>query len=375
MGVAQHGELLRLVRGRPHRPAARARHAPTASSRREGLRLPVIEAQRALPAARALRRRARDPHRARRRLAGARVAFDYEVHREGDGRRRSPRASTAHAAVDARGPPAAAARRAAAERSREGRGHRRRRLHRLPPGREPAGGRPRGRRASTPSSTTTRAPSKEREPARRARDHARFRLVEGRLQDLDLAPAARRRRPGLPPRGAGRACAPPGAASSPHYTDHNVLATQRLLEAALAAGRPARRLRVVVLGLRRRARAAAARGRALPAGLALRRDQAGRRAPGAASTTATTACPSVSLRYFTVYGPRQRPDMAFHRFLKAARDGAADPRLRRRRADPRLHLRRRHRGRHARRRRLGPARLRLQRGGRRAGRPQRGAAA
>jgi UDP-glucose 4-epimerase len=27
--------------------------------------------------------------------------------------------------------------------------------------------------------------------------------------------------------------------------------------------------------------------------------------------------PVVSLRYFTVYGPRQRPDMAFHRFLKA----------------------------------------------------------
>ena len=26
---------------------------------------------------------------------------------------------------------------------------------------------------------------------------------------------------------------------------------------------------------------------------------------------------TVSLRYFTVYGPRQRPDMAFHRFLKA----------------------------------------------------------
>ena len=28
--------------------------------------------------------------------------------------------------------------------------------------------------------------------------------------------------------------------------------------------------------------------------------------------------PAVALRYFTVYGPRQRPDMAFHRFLKAA---------------------------------------------------------
>jgi UDP-glucose 4-epimerase len=31
--------------------------------------------------------------------------------------------------------------------------------------------------------------------------------------------------------------------------------------------------------------------------------------------------PAVSLRYFTVYGPRQRPDMGFHKFLKAARDG------------------------------------------------------
>jgi UDP-glucose 4-epimerase len=27
--------------------------------------------------------------------------------------------------------------------------------------------------------------------------------------------------------------------------------------------------------------------------------------------------PTVSLRYFTVYGPRHRPDMAFHRFIKA----------------------------------------------------------
>jgi UDP-glucose 4-epimerase len=28
--------------------------------------------------------------------------------------------------------------------------------------------------------------------------------------------------------------------------------------------------------------------------------------------------PTVSLRYFTVYGPRQRPDMAFHKFIRAA---------------------------------------------------------
>ena len=31
--------------------------------------------------------------------------------------------------------------------------------------------------------------------------------------------------------------------------------------------------------------------------------------------------PTVSLRYFTVYGPRQRPDMGFHRFLRAALSG------------------------------------------------------
>jgi UDP-glucose 4-epimerase len=33
--------------------------------------------------------------------------------------------------------------------------------------------------------------------------------------------------------------------------------------------------------------------------------------------------PTVSLRYFTVYGPRQRPDMAFHKFLRAAIRGEA----------------------------------------------------
>ena len=31
--------------------------------------------------------------------------------------------------------------------------------------------------------------------------------------------------------------------------------------------------------------------------------------------------PAVSLRFFTVYGPRQRPDMGFHRFLRAAHLG------------------------------------------------------
>jgi UDP-glucose 4-epimerase len=33
--------------------------------------------------------------------------------------------------------------------------------------------------------------------------------------------------------------------------------------------------------------------------------------------------PATSLRYFTVYGPRQRPDMGFHRFIRAALGGEA----------------------------------------------------
>ncbi|PMB18576.1 UDP-glucose 4-epimerase, partial [Fischerella thermalis CCMEE 5319] len=35
--------------------------------------------------------------------------------------------------------------------------------------------------------------------------------------------------------------------------------------------------------------------------------------------------PFVSLRYFTVYGPRQRPDMAFHKFFKAVLTDEAIP--------------------------------------------------
>jgi UDP-glucose 4-epimerase len=33
--------------------------------------------------------------------------------------------------------------------------------------------------------------------------------------------------------------------------------------------------------------------------------------------------PAVALRLFTVYGPRQRPDMGFHRFLTAAHEGGS----------------------------------------------------
>ena len=37
--------------------------------------------------------------------------------------------------------------------------------------------------------------------------------------------------------------------------------------------------------------------------------------------------PVTSLRYFTVYGPRQRPDMAFTRFIKANLKSETDQNL------------------------------------------------
>lgn len=165
-------------------------------------------------------------------------------------------------------------------------------------------------------------PMKEANLAR-LRESARFRLVEARLQDLDLAPLLD---------GAAHVyhlAAQAGVRASwgrefALYTDHNVLATQRLLEAALTAGRP-----TVVY-----ASSSSVYGDA-PA-LPLRED--GPCQPVSPYGVTKLAAehlavlyhrnhglPTVSLRFFTVYGPRQRPDMAFHRFLAAARDGTEVP--------------------------------------------------
>jgi UDP-glucose 4-epimerase len=154
----------------------------------------------------------------------------------------------------------------------------------------------------------------------RLSEHARFRLIEGRLQDLDLAPLLE---------GATHVfhlAAQAGVRASwgrdfAHYTDNNVLATQRLLEAALAAGRP----RVVYAS----SSSVYGDSAALPL-----RESAHCRPVSPYGVTKLAAehlavlyhrnhgLPTVTLRLFTVYGPRQRPDMAFHRFLAAARDGA-----------------------------------------------------
>jgi nucleoside-diphosphate-sugar epimerase len=151
------------------------------------------------------------------------------------------------------------------------------------------------------------------------RDHRRFRLVEARLQDTDLVPLLRDAEQVF------HLAAQAGVRASwgrefAAYTDHNVLATQRLLEAALSAGRP----RVVY------ASSSSVYGDAPP--LPLREDGPCQPiSPYGVTKLAAEhlavlyhrnhGLPTVSLRFFTVYGPRQRPDMAFHRFLSAARDG------------------------------------------------------
>ena len=57
--------------------------------------------------------------------------------------------------------------------------------------------------------------------------------------------------------------------------------------------------------------------------------------------------PSTILRYFSVYGPRQRPDMGYYLFIDSHPARAADHGLRRRQPAARQHLRRRHSAGHA----------------------------
>ncbi|HEX9188017.1 MAG TPA: NAD-dependent epimerase/dehydratase family protein, partial [Vicinamibacteria bacterium] len=142
---------------------------------------------------------------------------------------------------------------------------------------------------------------------RALRASGRFRLVEAPLQEADLAPLLD---------GAGHVyhlAAQAGVRASwgrefSHYTEHNVLATQRLLEAAVAAGRP-----TFVY-----ASSSSVYGDA--PSLPFRED--GPCQPvspyGVTKLAAehlavlyhrSLGLPTVSLRFFTVYGPRQRPDM------------------------------------------------------------------
>ncbi len=102
-----------------------------------------------------------------------------------------------------------------------------------------------------------------------------------------------------------------------HYTECNVLATQRLLETAVRIG-----------GVKRFVYASSSSVYGDTTQLPINEEaQLHPFSPyGVTKLAAENLCtlyhrnfgvPTVSLRYFTVYGPRQRPDMAFHRFCKA----------------------------------------------------------
>jgi UDP-glucose 4-epimerase len=104
------------------------------------------------------------------------------------------------------------------------------------------------------------------------------------------------------------------------YTDNNIDATQGLLEAC--AGRP----------LHRVVYASSSSLYGDNVAIPMREDALPQPVSpyGVTKLAAEQLCalyavnhgvPATSVRYFTVYGPRQRPDMAFHRFIRAAIDG------------------------------------------------------
>jgi nucleoside-diphosphate-sugar epimerase len=104
-------------------------------------------------------------------------------------------------------------------------------------------------------------------------------------------------------------------ASFGRYLDRNVLATQRLLEAVSA------------VGTRRFVYASSSSVYGVGADSSRKGGEPRPASPyGVSKLAAETlvgayshsyGVPGVSLRYFSVYGPRQRPDMAAHRFIEA----------------------------------------------------------
>lgn len=167
-------------------------------------------------------------------------------------------------------------------------------------------------------------PARKRSNLTRLAEEARFMLHEGDLRDVALAPLLE---------GADAVfhlAAQPGVRSSwaegfVDYVEHNVRATQRLLEAVRLQPTPPR----VVL-----ASSSSVYGRA-PAYPTHEGDREAPNAPyGVTKLAAEHLCnayadnfgiTTVTLRYFTVYGPRQRPDMAIHRMIEAARHGTKFP--------------------------------------------------
>ena len=151
------------------------------------------------------------------------------------------------------------------------------------------------------------------------RGRASFRFVETALQDADLAALLDGRTHVF------HLAAQAGVRKSwgrdfRVYTENNIDATQRLLEAC------------VDLPLRRFVYASSSSVYGDNVAIPMREDAVPQPVSpyGVTKLAAEQLCylyhvnhglPTTSLRYFTVYGPRQRPDMAFNRFIRAALNG------------------------------------------------------
>ena len=144
-----------------------------------------------------------------------------------------------------------------------------------------------------------------------------FRFVESRIQDADLSSLLADRTHIF------HLAAQAGVRKSwgrdfAIYTENNIEATQMLLEAATKAS-----------GLERIVYASSSSVYGDNTPMPFREDAMTQPVSpyGVSKLAAEQLCylyyanfkvPTVSLRYFTVYGPRQRPDMGFHKFLRAA---------------------------------------------------------
>jgi nucleoside-diphosphate-sugar epimerase len=167
--------------------------------------------------------------------------------------------------------------------------------------------------------TESYTPAQKRSNLAAALGHASFRLVEADLRSAPLEPLL----DGVTH--VIHLAALPGVRASwgepfRAYAENNVVVTQRLLEAVRL--RPVER--VVV--------ASSSSVYGLPTRFPTPEDETPRPiSPYGVTKLATEALlhaywasfrlPVVSLRYFTVYGPRQRPDMGIHQFFEAARAG------------------------------------------------------
>jgi nucleoside-diphosphate-sugar epimerase len=157
-------------------------------------------------------------------------------------------------------------------------------------------------------------PIKERNLAG-ARAHPKFRFVESRIQDADLARLLNDRTHVF------HLAAQAGVRKSwghdfSVYIENNIEATQVLLEACAP------------LPLERVVYASSSSVYGDNVAMPMKEDALPQPLSpyGVSKLAAEQLCylyhvnygvPAVSLRYFTVYGPRQRPDMGFHRFLRA----------------------------------------------------------